>query len=91
MCGAVFLSPGKVQFQFGFLRDSELHPGESFSRRSDYAGAVPIVIFSIMGMSVNDITSPAFWISAAAEMILVLTSFIIFICLRKKSWKAGKV
>ena len=42
-----------------------------------------IVIFSVMGMSVNDITSPAFWLSAAAEIVLVLVSFIILCRLRK--------
>lgn len=47
-----------------------------------------IVIFSVMGMSAGDITSPAFWISVAAEIILVLTSFIILICIRKKSQKS---
>ena len=46
-----------------------------------------IVIFSVMGMSAGDITSPAFWISVAAEIILVLTSFIILFCIRKKSQK----
>ncbi len=50
-----------------------------------------IVIFSVMGMSVNNIASPTFWISVAAEIILVLTSFIILICLRKKTGKTGKV
>lgn len=47
-----------------------------------------IVIFSVMGMSAGDITSPAFRISAAAEIILVLTSFIILICLRKRVRKS---
>ena len=47
-----------------------------------------IVIFSVMGMSAGDITSPAFRISVAAEIILVLTSFIILFCIRKKSQKS---
>lgn len=47
-----------------------------------------IVIFSVIGMSVNDITSPAFWISVTAEIVLVLVSFIIILRLRKKSKKA---
>ena len=47
-----------------------------------------IMIFSVMGMSAGDITSPAFRISAAAEIILVLTSFIILICLRKRVRKS---
>ncbi|MBQ8642819.1 MAG: TVP38/TMEM64 family protein [Clostridia bacterium] len=50
-----------------------------------------IVIFSVMGMSVSDITSPTFWISVAAEIVLVLISFVILLVLRKKSRSSGKV
>ncbi len=46
-----------------------------------------IVIFSVMGMSAGDITSPAFWISAAAEILLILISFMVLMILRKKSKK----
>ena len=63
----------------------------SFSRylAGTLIGLFPsIVIFSVMGMSAGDITSPAFWISVAAEIILVLTSFIILFCIRKKSQKS---
>ena len=65
--------------------------GASFSRylTGTLIGLFPsIVIFSVMGMSAGDITSPAFRISAAAEIILVLTSFIILICLRKRVRKS---
>ena len=65
--------------------------GASFGRylTGTLIGLFPsIVIFSVMGMSVSDITSPAFRISAAAEIILVLTSFIILICMRKKARKS---
>ena len=65
--------------------------GASFNRylAGTLIGLFPsIVIFSVMGMSAGDITSPAFRISAAAEIILVLTSFIILICLRKRVRKS---
>lgn len=51
-------------------------------------GLLPsIVIFSVMGMSVSDITSPAFWISAAAEILLILFSFVVLLTMRKKTRK----
>ena len=50
-----------------------------------------IVTFSVIGMSVNDITSPTFWIAVIAEILLVISSFVMIICLRKKSDRAGKV
>ena len=65
--------------------------GASFNRylAGTLIGLFPsIVIFSVMGMSAGDITSPAFRISATAEIILVLTSFIILICLRKRVRKS---
>ncbi|MBQ9718554.1 MAG: TVP38/TMEM64 family protein [Clostridia bacterium] len=65
--------------------------GASFSRylAGTLIGLFPsIVIFSVMGMSAGDITSPAFRISVSAEIILVLTSFIILICMRKKDQKS---
>ncbi len=65
--------------------------GASFSRylAGTLIGLFPsIMIFSVMGMSAGDITSPAFRISVSAEIILLLTSFIILICLRKRVRKS---
>lgn len=47
-----------------------------------------IVIFSVMGMSMNDITSPAFWLSILAEIVLFLTSFMILFILKKIAQKS---
>ena len=50
-----------------------------------------IVIFSVMGMSAGDIRSPVFWISVAAEILLVLLSFTVLLCLRRNNKKSEKV
>lgn len=47
--------------------------------------AASIISFSVMGMSVNDITSPAFIISLSVDIVIMTTSLIIYIIRRIKS------
>lgn len=46
-----------------------------------------IITFSIMGMSINDVTSPVFIISAAIEIGLVALSVSLYLLWRRKSKK----
>ncbi len=46
-----------------------------------------IVTFSIMGMSINDVTSPTFIISACIEIGLMILSISLYLIWRKKSKK----
>ena len=49
------------------------------------AGLLPSIInFSVMGMSINDVSSPAFWLSLICEICLSVFSVIIFYVLKKK-------
>lgn len=55
------------------------------------AGMLPSVIaFSVMGTSIHDITSPAFWISVIIEVLLILLSLVIYLFWRKKHLKESK-
>jgi len=47
-----------------------------------------IVIFTVMGMSADDVTSPAFIISVCCEILSVLTSIIWFFCWNRKRRKS---
>ena len=47
-----------------------------------------IVIFTVMGMSADDVTSPAFIISVCCEILTVLTSIIWFFCWNRKRRKS---
>ena len=48
-------------------------------------GMLPTAVtFSIMGMSINDISSPAFILSACFEVILVVMSITLYCILRKR-------
>lgn len=44
-----------------------------------------IITFSIMGMSIKDVTSPAFIISLTVEITLMLLSIVIYLLLRRKA------
>lgn len=46
-----------------------------------------IITFSIMGMSINDVTSPAFIISAAIEVGLMVLSVSLYLLWRRKNKK----
>ena len=49
------------------------------------AGLLPSIInFSVIGMSINDVSSPAFWLSLICEICLTVFSVIIFYVLKKK-------
>ena len=48
-----------------------------------------IVIFTVMGMSADDVTSPAFIISVCCEILSVLTSIIWFFCWNRKRRKSS--
>ncbi|MBO4931899.1 MAG: TVP38/TMEM64 family protein [Clostridia bacterium] len=47
-----------------------------------------IVIFTVIGMSADDVTSPAFIISVCCEILTVLTSIIWFFCWNRKRRKS---
>ena len=47
-----------------------------------------IVIFTVMGMSADDVTSPAFIISVCCEILTALTSIIWFFCWNRKRRKS---
>lgn len=47
-----------------------------------------IVIFTVMGMSADDVTSPAFIISVCCEILNALTSIIWFFCWNRKRRKS---
>ena len=47
-----------------------------------------IVIFTVMGMSADDVTSPAFIISVCCEILTALTSIIWFFCWNRKQRKS---
>ena len=47
-----------------------------------------IVIFTVMGMSADDLTSPAFIISVCCEILTALTSVIWFFCWNRKRRKS---
>jgi len=47
-----------------------------------------IVIFTVMGMSADDLTSPAFIISVCCEILTALTSIIWFFCWNRKRRKS---
>ena len=46
-----------------------------------------MITFSVMGMSINDVTSPSFIISAAVEIGLMIISISVYLIWRKKSKK----
>ena len=48
-----------------------------------------IVIFTVMGMSADDVTSPAFIISVCCEILTALTSIIWFFCWNRKRRKSS--
>lgn len=70
-----------------------MYLGASGLRYSRYlggtmAGMFPSVItFSIMGTSVQDVSSPAFLISAASEIAMMLLSLILYLLWNKKKSK----
>ena len=50
--------------------------------------APSVIVFTIMGMSADDVTSPAFIISAGCEILSALCSIIWFICWNRKRKKS---
>ncbi len=50
--------------------------------------APSVIVFTIMGMSANDVTSPAFIVSVCCEILSVLCSTIWFLCWNRKRRKS---